>query len=162
MGHIYKITNKITDTVYIGFTTREPNKRWVQHKNYHKTYDFQLYRAMRKYGVDNFEFKVIEECDNCSEREVYWIQEYDSYSTGYNCTKGGDNVNNPHLQKLAVSKPVYCYELDLCFISVVDAGRWLHQNGYSKTVRGGEMGVNRVLKKEKETYRKLHFNYIKK
>lgn len=51
---------------------------------------------MTKYGIDNFDFEIIEECDKSmlSEREKYWIQFYDSMvPNGYNLTNGGDGGN---------------------------------------------------------------------
>lgn len=52
-----------------------------------------LYSAMNKYGVDNFSISCVEEVQNeneLSEREQYWIRFYDSYNQGYNATLGGD------------------------------------------------------------------------
>ena len=50
-----------------------------------------LYKAFRKYGVENFTFEEIEEVENdlLDEREKYWISFYDSYYNGYNSTIGG-------------------------------------------------------------------------
>ena len=47
---------------------------------------------MRKHGTENFEIELIEEIsiDKLSEREMYWIEKYNSYHNGYNATKGGD------------------------------------------------------------------------
>ena len=48
---------------------------------------------MRKYGIENFTIEIIEEVADeqiLNEREIYWIEYYDSYSHGYNATKGGD------------------------------------------------------------------------
>ena len=47
---------------------------------------------MKKYGVNNFFIELIEECDDniINEREIYWINFYDSYYKGYNSTLGGD------------------------------------------------------------------------
>ena len=45
---------------------------------------------MRKYGIDKFQIELIEETDNPEEREVYWIEYYQTYAKGYNATKGGD------------------------------------------------------------------------
>ena len=47
---------------------------------------------MRKYGYDHFSVALVEECDNSilSEREEYWIEQYESYKYGYNATKGGE------------------------------------------------------------------------
>ena len=47
--------------------------------------------AIEKYGVENFNFFLIEEVENklLDEREIFWIAEKDSYYHGYNSTKGG-------------------------------------------------------------------------
>lgn len=47
---------------------------------------------MQKYGVEHFSAIKVEECDEAdvNMREVYWIEQYDSYHSGYNATKGGD------------------------------------------------------------------------
>ncbi len=46
------------------------------------------------YGLNNFEFKIIEECreELLNEREIYWIEFYKSYDLrfGYNLTHGGE------------------------------------------------------------------------
>lgn len=59
---------------------------------------------MRKYGIDNFKFSVLEECDkeDLNEKEKYWIEKYDSYNNGYNNTCGGDNA--PHPTKITSDK----------------------------------------------------------
>ena len=49
-----------------------------------------LYRAMKKYGIDAFHISLIEETDFPNEREIYWIQQYNSYHNGYNATIGGE------------------------------------------------------------------------
>ena len=94
MGYIYKIENQINHKVYIGQTIKSLNKRFNQHKNnYTKPYFSQihLYRAFKKYGIENFSFEKIE-CvndENLDEREKYWIAYYNSYENGYNSTLGG-------------------------------------------------------------------------
>lgn len=48
---------------------------------------------MDKYGIENFSVQQIEECNisQLDEREIYWIQYYDTYRQGYNSTLGGTN-----------------------------------------------------------------------
>lgn len=94
MGYIYKIQNLINNRVYIGQTVKSYEKRFQQHKNnYDKPYFSQLtlYKAFKKYGLENFSFEPIEEIENekLDEREKYWIDYYDSYKNGYNMTLGG-------------------------------------------------------------------------
>jgi group I intron endonuclease len=92
MKGIYKITNSINNKIYIG-RSLNIEKRWKQHKN--PSTDYLINRAIKKYGIDNFIFEIIEEIreDNLlSDREVYWIHFYDSTDPlkGYNISKGGD------------------------------------------------------------------------
>ena len=93
---IYKITNLIDDTVYIG-QSKVISKRWQKHKTiaYNQkdhSYDLPLYRAIRKYGIQNFSFQILENClcEQLDEREIYWIKKYDSFFNGYNMTLGGN------------------------------------------------------------------------
>lgn len=88
---IYRIKNKINNKIYIGQSI-DIEKRWGEHKracNYNNehTFEYPLYRAMRKYGVDNFDFCVVEFCtiDQLTEREQYWIEYFNSkVPNGYN------------------------------------------------------------------------------
>ena len=57
-------------------------------------YEYPLYRAFRKYGIENFEFSVLEECSSLelNEKEKYYIEKYNSLYDGYNQTVGGDSA----------------------------------------------------------------------
>ena len=91
--YIYKITNKINGKCYIGQTT-DYNRRFREHKSLgydSKEKDKALYLAFKKYGIENFDFEVIEDKTvNYNEREKYWIAYYNAYTNGYNMTEGGD------------------------------------------------------------------------
>ena len=92
---ISKIENMVNHKIYIGKST-DIHKRWVNHKSIcnRKKSDAILYRAMQKYGIHNFEFSIVEECEKkkLNEREQYWIRYYHSCDRefGYNMTQGGD------------------------------------------------------------------------
>ena len=98
---VYCFTNQINNKKYIGSTIVEPNVRYNQHKynathsNTHQ-YNYPLYQAFRKYGMDNFEFKILEECEEgeLKEKEIFYISLYNTYINGYNETPGGDGVLN--------------------------------------------------------------------
>ena len=85
---IYKVTNKVNGKVYIGQSV-DIGRRWRQHMT--AADDIYFHKAIQKYGVDNFIWEVIEKCkkSELDERESYWIEYYDSFNKGYNCTKGG-------------------------------------------------------------------------
>ena len=93
---IYKIENKINGKIYIGQSIAI-KIRWQQHKYEAKMGESQapLYRALRKYGIENFSFEILEECpqESLNEREIFWIAFYKSNNRdfGYNVLSGGEN-----------------------------------------------------------------------
>lgn len=96
MGYIYKITNKINGLSYIGQTSRSYKDRWAEHKrdSLKEPYcNWPLYRMINKVGLENLDWKVIEEVPNnlLNERERFWIEFYNTKHNGYNCTYGGNN-----------------------------------------------------------------------
>lgn len=93
MGLIYKVINDINNKVYIGKTTRTLEIRWKDHQKDSCYTNNKFYYAIRKYGVEHFSPIIIE--DNIPEaelnnREIYWINFYNSYKNGYNSTIGGE------------------------------------------------------------------------
>lgn len=93
MGLIYKIVNQQTNKVYIGKTIRNLDVRKKEHLRDYLIEDNKLYRAMRKYGPENFEFEIVEDqIDNAQlgMKEKYYIKKYNSYYEGYNSTFGGE------------------------------------------------------------------------
>lgn len=64
-----------------------------------------LYKAIRKYGIDNFTFEIIEELPQnielLKEREKYWIAYYNTYLNreDYNETPGGDCAGEKSIHK---------------------------------------------------------------
>ena len=95
-GYIYKITNLINGKMYIGQTTKTIEERFNHHKSDSMRPDrkgstFPLYVAMRKYGIENFKIECIEKChiSQLDEKEIFWINSFDTYNNGYNATLGG-------------------------------------------------------------------------
>ena len=94
-GKIYKITNNINDKVYIGKTYNTLKQRFNEHiseSKREKSKNRPLYRAINKYGIENFSIELIGEYEQglLEEMEIEFIAEYDSYKNGYNATLGGD------------------------------------------------------------------------
>lgn len=94
MAIIYKISNDINSSVYIGTTTKTVDARWGEHireSRRQRSKNRPLYKDMNQYGISHFNVELIETCsDNVRfEREAYWISIFDSYQNGYNNTYGG-------------------------------------------------------------------------
>lgn len=83
LAYIYKITNNINDTIYIGQTCISVEARYKTHlknaKSELEEYDEKpLYRDMKEFGIENF---TVEQIDYCLEHnkfamELYWIEYY--------------------------------------------------------------------------------------
>lgn len=100
MAYIYKIINDINQKVYIGQTSRSIDVRWKEHQKSVNREQFEirpLYRAIKKYGIENFHIELIEETNNPNDREKYWIEYYQSFKKGYNATLGGEG--KPYIDK---------------------------------------------------------------
>lgn len=98
LGKIYLITNDVNSKVYVGQTIQTLNKRFNGHCCYSssdRSANMYIKRAIHKYGKDKFHIKLIEECpiNSLNDREKYWINYYNSYNTGYNLTKGGQDFD---------------------------------------------------------------------
>lgn len=95
---VYKISNKTNNKVYIG-KTNNIKRRISQYKYmicFNVLHNKHLQNAINKYGINNFSFEILEEVNDnlLSEREIYWINQYQSYDNkkGYNKTFGGEGL----------------------------------------------------------------------
>lgn len=105
---IYKVTNQINNKSYIG-KSKDIHTRWRAHhtepfNSNSDMYESLIYRAIRKYGIDNFTFEILEYCteEKLNEREKFWIEYYhtwikDELCQGYNMTPGGETT---HFEKI--------------------------------------------------------------
>jgi len=100
--YLYRITNLLSDKVYIGQTVNS-GRRWSDHKWLSRRKPEQyIHNAMNKYGIENFLFEVIAECklpDDANESEKQLIVQYDSRNPekGYNLAPGGETAWNTGL-----------------------------------------------------------------
>lgn len=87
---VYKIEHIVSGRCYVGLSV-DIAARWRMHTFDAKKSDGYLYRAIRKYGIANFVFAVLEECprDLLSEREKFWIKELAAFGSGFNLNEGG-------------------------------------------------------------------------
>lgn len=112
LGRIYLIMNIINDKKYVGQTIQNGKRRFHAHKRValKEKSQLPLHRAIRKYGIENFRYEILEECDSIgalNAAESKWILELRTYgSHGYNCTTGGEGfiVSDETKQKMSQSR----------------------------------------------------------
>ena len=98
---IYLIKNKINGKCYIGQSIKLQKRIKAHFNNY--TYEryshITLYKAFKKYGIENFELIILKVFRDALSGytkqqldfwEKYYIKQYDTYNNGYNSTLGGD------------------------------------------------------------------------
>lgn len=145
---IYQIKNLKNNKIYIG-QSKDIKARFRGHKfsaMHPESKDFKMpiHLAMAKYGIDNFEYTVIEECPKelLDEREIYWIDKLRSYKNGYNASTGGG-------RREYLGRQVDCFDFNGNFVksypSVTDMAEDLHATreqayqvlqGYRKSFQG--------------------------
>lgn len=103
MQGIYKFTNRINNKIYIGKANNLEERFKFHKRNYNNSnlqdYNTKFYRALRKYGFENFDYEILESNKYWTEeilnqKEIEYIAKYqateDEY--GYNIQKGGLNT----------------------------------------------------------------------
>ena len=148
---IYKIENLINGKVYIGQSSNIL-KRWSTHKSFANSLvnsrNTHLYNAIKKYGIENFSFEIIEETsiEDLNKREIYWIKYYNSYEKGYNLTIGGEGikkVTEEDIEKICqywrnglsvgeiVEKTQYCVSTILSYLKAQEP-TYSSEDGYER------------------------------
>lgn len=151
MFYLYKITNQLSQKVYIGQSNKE-TERWRQHKYFsrqEKPIQY-IHRAIAKYGVENFTYEVIAMCkkeDDVDELETQLIKQCDSQNKlyGYNIAPGGETPWNRGLPR--EQQPMFGKKQSEFFLkrmSEVHTGKlaphsqeW--KDNMSKTMKGREI-----------------------
>lgn len=95
MAIVYKITNRISNKSYVGYTSRTLQQRWNAHiSSSRQGSKFRFHSAIRKYGVDSWDLQILfedESVDICKKKEEHFISEMNltNNRVGYNAKPGG-------------------------------------------------------------------------
>lgn len=152
---IYMIHNKINNKVYIGQTVDIDN-RWMQHRSRLRCQNHEnkhLQAAYNLYGEDAFEYVLLEECERneLNEKEIFYIQYYDSYKTGYNQDLGGQGCKgykhseDEILKMRQVQNPKAVLRLD-SNLSIID--EWVSCSHAAKTLGFSARGIKACCNRE--------------
>jgi predicted GIY-YIG superfamily endonuclease len=138
---VYKATNKVNGKVYIGITQNDITYRINQHiKSTQMGSKLSFHCAIRKHGVDNFSFEIIDKADDrimLQQLEKQYIKQYRSNKNGYNMTTGGDGYHPieyaPYVLDIANGMGIspnmfikrYCgYNYELSLDDSIECGNW--------------------------------------
>lgn len=96
-GFIYLTINKVNNKKYIGMCKNT-------HEKYYLGSGKLLKKAIKKYGKENFERVVLQECfsfEELSKAEEYWIKKHNAVENEeyYNMTSGGFGGNSDYLKE---------------------------------------------------------------
>ena len=94
------IKNNINNLLYVGMTVKSLSQRFKEHVrtalHYDGSWESKLYKAMQKYGVDNFFIELLEDFPDRNDRnslgemEKLYIGQLDTVNNGYNISLGGN------------------------------------------------------------------------
>jgi group I intron endonuclease len=160
---IYLIKNKINDKVYIGSSINFKN-RWYKHKSGKGS--IHLFNSILKYGLENFEFKILENFDISKNRKLlydkeqkwmdfYNISKYNSYNIRFKATPNMTTKRDESFKekmreirlKLSIgSKPIIQYTLDGNFIK-----HWSSSSEVERTLNLRARNISGACKGEQHT-----------
>ena len=166
---IYKFTSKITGLSYIGQSIHIET-RYQEHLAKMNDDNSKWHKALTEQGINNFDFSVLEECsvDKLNEREIYWINYYNSFYNGYNSTPGGQSKYfNPQLiydgWDAGLSPLEISEQLNISTSCVYN--NLIGYKNYDKhiaKVRGGQLARKKVLQNNDKIFQyDLDDNFIK-
>lgn len=105
---VYQISNKVNKKRYIGISGRSLEYRVAQHERTARSdkpsfVKYYLHRAIRKWGWDTFEVKLLESnvttLNEAKRLERFYIDKYKTNISGYNLTPGGDHFMSSEWQR---------------------------------------------------------------
>lgn len=91
---IYLLINLVNKKVYVGQTWNKNLKDRMGRNGYGYSNSIKIFNAIKYYGVDNFEYSLLEIAFNQKDADIienYWINFFNSKELGYNIKDGGSN-----------------------------------------------------------------------
>jgi group I intron endonuclease len=145
-GIIYCYHCICTGKKYIGQTAQEEIRKQRHFIDSKRMY-CKFYNAVRKHGWENFIYGIIDEYDvqYLDEREIYFINFYDTYKSGYNMTLGGQGRK----------------KYDLMFETYSEYYKFYRENNIEKIKEKSKKYYQNNKNKKKEYYENNRENKLK-
>ena len=89
MPVVYKVTNIITQEIYIGITKKKISERKRDHvwEAFRRNLNDKFHAALREFGLKNFEWEIIfthPSYKKCAQAENQYIEKFQAIEYGYN------------------------------------------------------------------------------
>jgi len=143
MNKVYRIWNNLTGDSYIGSTTKEIELRLQDHlQKSAKKVDNKFHKAIENFGSQAFEIELLEETettDELAQKEIYYIQAYNTFKNGYNSDRGGGFRKTIYQFEFNNPEPIATYQTLEEAGNSVDASRKTISNaclGSLKSAKG--------------------------
>ena len=172
--YIYCYTNKINGKKYVGQTNNieRRKKQHIQdsihlHKGHEISHNLPFHAAIRKYGIDDFTFEILqiidtEDWDTVNKLEMSYIQQQNSLApNGYNLTAGGcasqglnkskispeiiQNIITDLKNKEYIPNIAEKYQISRSYVSDINNGRCLKQPGEKYPLQQNRMTNDEYL-----------------
>lgn len=142
-GIIYMAKNVGTDEIYIGSTTKNLEERIQDHVSKAKNNNGGKFQeAISTYGVDAFIWEQIDTAsttDELAQKEIKYIEEFNSFEDGYNSDKGGGFKKTVYQYNIETGELVNSYDGLVSAANAVNASKKSISNSclnYCKTCKG--------------------------
>ena len=157
---IYKITNKINNKIYIG-QSKDIERRWKQHINNsknikHSSYFNPLYIDFRKFGIENFNFEILQTFEKYNKieldkAELFFMKKFNTLQNGYNILAStGQKIVLEDIET----------NIKISFISFIAVENFLHDKNITKALYLKPFLI-RAIKQKKIIYSKYKIYYWK-
>lgn len=141
-GIIYSGYNQITDKRYIGATTGDLDKRIREHLDTGVSNNSTFFTSeLLLYGLEKYLFEVIDTAetkDELAQKEIYYINKYNTFHDGYNSDRGGGFKKTIYQFEFDNPEPIATYQ------SLEEAGNSV--NASPKTISNACLGTLKSAK----------------
>ncbi|SNR68722.1 group I intron endonuclease [Lutibacter agarilyticus] len=141
-GIVYKVTNRINGSVYIGATTNSIHQRKLDHtERAERKESGKFQEAISTYGIEAFTWEQIDTAlsvDELAQLEQKYIYEFNSKKDGYNNSIGGEFKKTVYQYNILDGKLLNTYTC------LTDAGNAV--NATKQCISATCLSVNNTLK----------------